>query len=139
MGIVADTNTLVSGLLWHGPPRQLLVAAETGQLDLITSTDLWTELVNVLAREKFSRRFRQRQVDRKQVLTDLKARLTIIACPPLQLPVVISDPDDDAVLACAVAARVDAVVTGDEELLALRFFRRIPILTTAQALDRLRS
>lgn len=138
MKVVADTNTLVSGLLWHGPPRQLLTAAEAGQIDLITSTDLREELADVMRRRKFRRRFREQRVDLKQLLADLDARLTIITCPPLEKPVVLADPDDDAVLACAVAADADAIVTGDDDLLALRSFRRIPILTAAQALERLK-
>ena len=35
--VVADTNTVVSGLLWYGPPRQVLDAARMGTLTLSTS------------------------------------------------------------------------------------------------------
>lgn len=43
------------------------------------------------------------------------------------------DADDDAVLACALAARADLVVFGDDDLLSLHAFNGIPIVTTAQA------
>ena len=44
------------------------------------------------------------------------------------------DADDDAVLACALAARADLVVSGDADLLVLDSFRGIGIVTVAQAL-----
>lgn len=44
------------------------------------------------------------------------------------------DVDDDAVLACALAARADLIVSGDEDLLVLESFAGIPIITTSQAL-----
>ena len=138
MKVVADTNTLVSALLWHGPPRQLLGAIESGNVELVTSVALRLELDDVIHRPKFRRQIREQKINLSHLLSDLDARLTILNCPPLAAPVVIADPDDDAVLACAVAAGVDGIVTGDDDLLALRSFRGIPILTAAQALAKLR-
>jgi predicted nucleic acid-binding protein len=43
------------------------------------------------------------------------------------------DADDDAVLACALAARADLVVSGDDDLLSLKSFNGILIVTVAQA------
>ena len=40
MRVVADTNVIVSGLLWKGNPRQLLDAARNGTIDLLTSAVL---------------------------------------------------------------------------------------------------
>ena len=47
MRVVADTNTIVSGLLWHGPPRRILDAARAGSPELFTSLELLTELEDV--------------------------------------------------------------------------------------------
>jgi predicted nucleic acid-binding protein len=44
------------------------------------------------------------------------------------------DPDDDAVLGCALAARADLIVSGDKHLRDLKSFHRIPILSPADAL-----
>src|SRR6266571_5322928 len=54
--VVADTNTVVSGLLWYGPPRQVLDAARTGTITLSTSAPLLAELAEVLQRPKFAQR-----------------------------------------------------------------------------------
>jgi predicted nucleic acid-binding protein len=52
-------------------------------------------------------------------------------------PVILADLDDDAVLACAVAARAEAIVTGDTHLLDLKQYPGIDILTAAQLLTRI--
>lgn len=57
--------------------------------------------------------------------------------PAIIPPTIADDPDDDAVLACAVAAEADYMVSGDPHLLTLEQFRHIPILTPAQAVDQL--
>ena len=44
------------------------------------------------------------------------------------------DPDDDEILAAAVAGQVDLVVSGDNDLLTLKQYRSIPILSPADAL-----
>jgi len=54
MQVVADTNIVVSGLLWRGNPRQILDAARDGIIGLFTSAMLLEELEDVLSREKFA-------------------------------------------------------------------------------------
>ena len=44
------------------------------------------------------------------------------------------DADDDSVLACALAAQADLIVSGDADLLVLKQFHGIRIVTAAQAL-----
>jgi len=56
----------------------------------------------------------------------------MVVAPPLPQPVC-RDPDDDAVLACALAAQVDLIVSGDADLLVLEQFEGIRIVTPAQA------
>lgn len=53
MRVVADTNIVVSGLLWRGNPRRILNAARAGDIQLFTTSVLLTELEDVLSREKF--------------------------------------------------------------------------------------
>jgi uncharacterized protein len=131
--IVADTNTVVSGLLWQGPPRLLLNLARQQQVTLCTSLSLLAELAEVIARAKFGRRLRTADLSAAALVQDY-ARLAQLV-EPQALPAPLSrDPDDDVVLATAAAARAELIVTGDADLLTLGTFRDIRILTTTSAL-----
>lgn len=54
MRVVADTNIVVSGSLWHGSPRLLLDRAHSGEIQLFTSPALLDELRQVLGRDRFA-------------------------------------------------------------------------------------
>ena len=60
-----------------------------------------------------------------------------IVVEPATVPQIVRDPDDDHVLACALTARADLIVTGDDDLLTLNAYQDIPIVTAAEALRRI--
>ena len=133
MRAVIDTNVLVSGLFWHGAPHALLEHVRTGTLVLISSPVLLTELENVIGRAKFDAILTRSATSREQTLAELRQWAEVIEPLPLALPVC-RDPDDDAVLALALAAQADLIVSGDDDLLALKHYQGIPIVAPAQAL-----
>ena len=65
------------------------------------------------------------------------AELAQLVRPASIAAVVLRDPDDDHVLACALAANADLIVSGDGDLLALKEYQGISIVTAAEALKRL--
>jgi predicted nucleic acid-binding protein len=65
------------------------------------------------------------------------AALTTVVVPAIIPTVIVDDHDDDAVLACAVAAKGDLVVSGDPHLVKLVQYEGIPIVTPAEAVERL--
>jgi predicted nucleic acid-binding protein len=65
------------------------------------------------------------------------AALTTVVVPAIIPPAIRDDPDDDAVLACAVAAKADLVVSGDPHLVKLEQYEGIPIVGPAEAVKRL--
>ena len=138
MRVVADTNTVISGLLWQGNPRRVLDAARTGVLQLFTSPSLLAELDEVLQRQKFAQRLSIAGVTSRALVVGY-ATLASVIQPATIDPVIAEDPDDDAVLACAVQANAEAIVSGDGHLLTLKVYRGIPILTAAQFLSKLES
>ena len=57
MRLVADTNTVISGLLWGGTPGRLIDLAVEGRIKLVTTLPLLAEFEGVLARDKFAGQF----------------------------------------------------------------------------------
>jgi putative PIN family toxin of toxin-antitoxin system len=129
MRAVLDTNILVSGLLWSGPSRQILNAARRGAVQLFTTQVLLDELADVLRRDKFAARLEQAGVTSRTLVTGYAALAKVIE-PQEIPPTILDDPDDDAVLACAIAANAQVIVSGDSHLLNLCLFSNIPITHT---------
>jgi putative PIN family toxin of toxin-antitoxin system len=131
MRVAPDTNVVVSGLLWYGHPRRILDAARAGRVTLFTSAILLAELNDVLTRPKLARRLAQAGVDAATLVVGFAA-LAVLVRPAIIPAVIITDPDDDAVLACAIAVHAEAIVSGDSHLLQLGQYQGIPIWNPAQ-------
>ena len=133
MKCVTDTNVVVSGLLWLGNPGRLLEAAANGRITLYTSPALVAELRSTLSYDRFVPR-----IERSGLTLDgLLARYLNVAIviDPVAVPrVVANDADDDQVLACALAAQADLIVSGDADLLTLQEYQGIRIVNPATAL-----
>jgi putative PIN family toxin of toxin-antitoxin system len=136
MRVVADTNIVVSGLLWRGKPRLVLDAARDHIIELFTTPRLLGELEDVLNRERFASRLREAKVSAGEMVVGYAALASVIEAKEIE-PVIIADPDDDAVLSCAVAGQCEIIASGDNHLLALRMYQGIRILTAAELLAQL--
>lgn len=136
MRLVLDTNTALSGLLWGGTPGRLIDAAEAGQVELASSAALLAELQGVLSREKFARQLAKRGITVADVFDGYAAMVTLVA-PAVIAPTITRDPADDQVLAAALAAQADLIVSGDAHLLDLKGFKGIEIVTAAVAVERI--
>lgn len=136
MRLVLDTNTALSGLLWGGTPGRLLDAAEAGRVELASSAALLAELQGVLSREKFARQLARRGIAVADVFHGYAAMVTL-AAPAIIAPTITRDPADDQVLAAALGAQADLIVSGDAHLLDLKGFQGIAIVTAAVAVERI--
>ena len=130
MRLVLDTNTALSGLLWGRTPTHLIDAAEAGQVQLAGSAALLAELQGVLSREKFAGQLAKRGLTVADVFEGYAALVTIVT-PTVIVPIITRDPADDQVLAAALTAKADLIVSGDAHLLDLESFRRIEIVKAA--------
>ncbi len=136
MRAVIDTNVLVSGLIWRGPPHAVLERVRTGSISFVSSPALLAELSEVLARDKFRTHLLAANIDFDQAISDIGLLAEIINPAPLITPVS-RDRDDDIVLAVAVSGRADLIISGDRDLLVLENYLGIDILTPAQAISQL--
>ena len=127
MRVVFDTNVLYSAFAAKGFCEEVLDEA-AGDCVTIWSNPLKQELELLLAR-------------RHKIGPATKAALAAYAdlcefVEPLPLPArVCRDKDDDIVLATAVAGKANVIVTGDDDLLALKKFRDIRVLSPRQFLE----
>ena len=136
MRLVLDTNTALSGLLWAGTPGRLIDKAEAGQVELNSSAALLAELQGVLSREKFARQLAKRGITAADVFDGYAALVTLVT-PAAIAPTITRDPADDQVLAAALGAQAELIVSGDVHLLELKSFQGIEIVTAAAAVERL--
>jgi putative PIN family toxin of toxin-antitoxin system len=134
---VLDTNVVVAGLLWNGPPRRLLQAAIDGEVDLFSSAVLLGELANTLGYTKFTKRIESFGTSIAALAAQYAALVSLVA--PASVPrVAANDADDDHVIAAAVAARAELIVTGDRKhLLPIGTHQGIAIVTAREVVDRL--
>jgi putative PIN family toxin of toxin-antitoxin system len=116
----------VSGLLWHGPPRAILDAARASKIHLFTSAALLAGLSEVFPRPKFARRLERVGVAPDDLVLGYAALAPLVQ-PAVIAPVILDDPDDDEVLACAVSVQADVIVSGDRDLLSLQKYQHISI------------
>ena len=96
---------------------------------------LLAELTDLLGRHKFKAKIAASGFSVDQ-LVDRYAMLTVVV-RPLAVPRIARDPDDDHVIACAIAAQADFIVSGDHDLLDLGQYQGIAILNASDALVRI--
>jgi uncharacterized protein len=119
---VLDANALASGFagarLPESTPGELIRRWQAGAFELVSSEPLLRELVTTLRQAYFRARLSPARQSRAAALVRYGATQI-----PLTVPVngVATHPEDDMVLATAVSANVDYLVTGDE-----RFRRQVP-------------
>lgn len=137
MRIVLDTNVVLSALLWRGTPYQLLEAIRNrSETRLFTSPALLDELAGVLTRSSPTKRLAVIGKTARAVLADYVEAAEVVE--PEHVPrVVPNDADDDQVIAAAVTAGADWIVSGDVDLLSLGSYQGIPIITAAQAVEQI--
>ncbi|CAD0220657.1 MULTISPECIES: putative toxin-antitoxin system toxin component, PIN family [Planktothrix] len=128
--VVFDTNVLLSGLGWRGSPYRCLELARTGQIKAITCQELLDELL-----EKLEQKLNFTDSQITDTLSDLLSFLQVVKISNT-LNVIITDPDDNMVLECAVVGHANYIVTGDKKhLLPLKNYQGIEIVNAANFLS----
>lgn len=134
MRAVIDTNVLMAGLLWRGPLHALLEHVRAGTVSLVSSPVLLAELADVIRRPKFDAILTRTNTSRERTLAEVRRLAGAVEpLPPPQR--ICRDPEDDEMLALAIAAKVGLIVSGDNDLLSVRSFEGIPILAPAEAVS----
>jgi putative PIN family toxin of toxin-antitoxin system len=130
MRVAIDTNVLVSGVFFGGPPLKVLEAWRDDRYHLVVSLDVFEEYRRV--GERLEARFPG--VSLAPFLELIAAHAEIIDAPQLSEPVC-DDPDDDAFFACALAGDCGLIISGDKGLLAASGSLGVRVLTPRKFLE----
>ena len=136
--VVVDSNLFVSALITRrGIPHDLLNCWRDGRFTLLMSEDQRGELADVFSRPRIKGRYR---LSDEEIAGFFLLLDTLSVPAPLlrRLPLHVRDPKDDHVLAAALGARADFLVTGDADLLELEGdpkVRQLRIITAARFLE----
>ena len=124
MKVVLDTNVFISGIFWTGESHKAILAWKKGEFDLVTSPQAVSELVKILSDFKI-----RLPHDMIKEWSDLIVRNSIVVEPKEKISAVKGDPKDDIFIEAAVAGSADFIVSQDKEVLKLKEFRGIKIVT----------
>ena len=125
--IVLDSVVWISAFLTPGGLTAALVQRCRGRVELVSSEEILDETREVLrARRHLRTRFAYDESTVERYLRDIRRIVEIVA--PAVVPVFERDPKDTKLLACAVAASADFLVTRDLDLLELRTYRNTVIV-----------
>jgi len=130
MKIVLDTNVVISGIFFSGPPYRILQAWLEKDIQIVTSVEIINEyrrVAKVLA-DQFP------GIDIEEILGLITMHSELIDDQGVAVAVC-EDPDDDKFLSCAMASRSKIIVSGDKHLLKLSGFQGISILKPREFVD----
>ncbi len=130
--VVLDTNVLISGVLFGGKPRRIIESVVKGKINAYLSPVILDEFKDVIARPKFGL-----GDETSFEITREIEDIFLFVFPKIVIERIKDDPDDNAILECALAADAEYIVTGDPHLLSLDSFKGMQILTPATFLTEL--
>jgi putative PIN family toxin of toxin-antitoxin system len=138
--IVLDTNVFVSGtILPRGASTGILQAWRQNTFTLLTSVVQIAELIDVLERPKFVKRYNVGNAEIAALVRRIEATAVTLEILDPQV-IELRDPDDEIILATAMTGKARFLVTGDEDLLSVREDSRLfplQVARPAEFIDRL--
>jgi putative PIN family toxin of toxin-antitoxin system len=126
---VVDTNILISAINYGGVSDQILDLARNKEIDLLTSPEILTEFADIL-----HRKFEFTPERTREAVAQIQ-KISTLTFPVQRLNIIKKHESDNRILECAVEAKAQYIVSGDEHhLLPLGEFEGIKILSPAEFL-----
>jgi uncharacterized protein len=127
MRVVIDVNVWVSGLLWGGVPAQVLQLVQQGSIANYVSDELLLELQTTLNHPKFQAQLTKRNQTPDRLYSIAQQISTRVEINQMSIPQ-LRDQNDVKILATAIVAEAQVLITGDLDLLVLNPFESIEIM-----------
>ena len=125
---------MISAIINDGTSRRLLRKIIQCKHVLITSEQIINELEQVLSRSKF----KMNKNEIKKIISVIISSSDVKQTKS-KFKIVKDDPDDDMFINTAHDGQADYIVSGDKDLLKIRKFRSVTILTVNEMLEILKS
>ena len=131
--VTLDTNILVSATISNGNEFKIFRLGKIGKIKIVISPGILQEFYLVISRPRFG-------LSHLQIANALKPLCSIaeIIIPSHSMRAVPQDPSDNKIIECAVSGKADFIISGDHHLIELNAFKGIPIITSAEFLERLK-
>ena len=123
MKAVFDTNVLIAAFLTEGLCSGLLIRARKHAFNLVLCDDIIREFEDIL-----TKKFKLPSTDISEISAIVSEAASEILHKLDPIPNICRDPNDDMIIACAIDAAADYIVTGDEDLLILNRYKDIVIM-----------
>lgn len=130
MKVVLDTNVLISGIFFSGPPYQILKAWRDKRLTIVVTEDILLEYQRVS--EELSKEFPNIQTN--QILDLITMHAEVVDTKGIEIQIC-EDPDDNKFIECALASKSRFIVSGDNHLLKISGYSGIGVLTPRNYVD----
>jgi len=128
--VILDTNVVISGIFFSGPPSKILEEWAKKRFQLITNNEILDEYREVA--NELSQKFKKINQEKMIELISLNSKVFF----SIDLKeVVTEDPKDEKFIACAIASKTKIIVSGDKHLLKVSGYKGIQILKPRHFLD----
>ena len=129
MRAVAESNVYISALNFGGTAEEVVALGRAQMLQLFISPSILKEIGAVLMRK-----FQWSGTRTRQAIAAIQEFARLVQ-PKETVQLITEDEPDNRILDCAIEAKAEVVITGDEHLRRLKTFRGIPILSPGEFLE----
>lgn len=133
MRTVVDTNVVVSGLLWGGPPNQILKWTRDAVLEIIACEEASAKVKRVIQYKRFSQRLADLDTTPNEVVAYFMNLVTFVPTPQFIPRAIHKDLFDNIFLALASENKAHLIISGDKHLLDMKEYNDIPVVTPSEA------
>lgn len=130
MRIIIDTNVVISGVFFGGNPRRIIESVMRGETEACANAAIVEEYEEITAEMLARKQGRLRQDLLFPFISKLELYTPVADCH------ICRDPDDDKFISCTVDAKAVYIVSGDKDLLDVKRYEGIEIITAAEFCER---
>jgi putative PIN family toxin of toxin-antitoxin system len=137
MRVVLDTNVLISSLLWKGKLALFFELINEQKIILCFSKSTLNELIRVSHYPHIAKKIKEENINFDKIISKLVSK-SILVTPKFVPNIIKDDPSDNKFLACALSAQASFIISGDNHLLKVKKFQKIPIVEPREFLSKMR-